>query len=149
MQESFWSLDANPPPPNLNLSENTRCFYKKPKSPIPVKIMLTVSIDHGQYDKRFNSPLKCSETIVTALMLVTKPHYYKPYQQHSLLLLMLDRTWTVVVVLHHTPAGLLKSVWVVIRGEERFTKANNKLTLERPLEFVLTDKKNTRKRLWM
>lgn len=57
--------------------------------------------------------------------------------------------WTVVVMLYHTPAGLLKSIWIVPRGGERLAKANDELTLERLLKFVRREKKNAKKRLWI
>lgn len=53
--------------PTLKVSENTRCFLKK-KSPTPIKILLTISNNHGQYDKPCNRPLKYTETIVIELI---------------------------------------------------------------------------------
>lgn len=82
-------------------------------------------------------------------MQVRNPYCYKLYQYHSLLFLTLGRTWTVVVVLHHAPSDPLKSIWIVTRGEENLTKADDKLTLERILKFVRTEKKNVKKMLWI
>lgn len=81
-------------------------------------------------------------------MQVTNPYCYKLYQYHSPLFLTLGRTWTVVVVLHHTPADLLKSTWIVTRWEEKLSKADDNLTVERILKFVRTEKKNVKKRFW-